>query len=214
MEKTFNFKAFNFSPIFWWKTIEKSIELTDIFGKEIEPDFNFIKWFNRENIENDSIELVKDVSSSLNNEKYYNASRNEYFHKIIGDSTLIFTLKKLTIGSKLKFEHISFIGNQATILPASEGDLKLLTSFLQENPHINVEIGGHVNGKGRNKRKFKKLSKERAKAIVDYLVNKNIKPTQLTYVGYCNSKINYKNPYTEKESTANRRVEVIVISIQ
>ena len=146
--------------------------------------------------------------------KGYEQETFNYFHKIIGDSTLIFTLKKLTIGSKLKFEHISFIGDQATILPASEGDLKLLTSFLKENPHINVEIGGHVNGKGRNKRKFKKLSKERAKAIVDYLVNKNIKPTQLTYVGYGNSKIIYKNPYTEKESTANRRVEVIVTSIQ
>jgi outer membrane protein OmpA-like peptidoglycan-associated protein len=146
--------------------------------------------------------------------KGYEQETFNYFHKIIGDSTLIFTLKKLTIGSKLKFEHITFIGDQATILPASEGDLKLLTSFLKENPHINVEIGGHVNGKGRNKRKFKKLSKERAKAIVDYLVNKNIKPTQLTYVGYGNSKIIYKNPYTEKESTANRRVEVIVTSIQ
>ncbi|MBJ7883079.1 hypothetical protein [Gelidibacter salicanalis] len=84
MEKTLNFKAFNFSPIFWWKAIEKSIELTDLFGKEIESDFNFINWFNKANIENDTVELIKDVSSSVNNEQYYKATRNEYFHKIIG----------------------------------------------------------------------------------------------------------------------------------
>ena len=106
------------------------------------------------------------------------------------------------------------MGNQATILPSSAGDLMLLTSFLKENPHINVEIGGHVNGKGRNKRKYIELSKDRAEAIVDYLVNKNINPTQLTYVGYGSSKIIYKKPHTEKESKANRRVEVIVTSIQ
>ena len=137
-----------------------------------------------------------------------------YFHKIIGDSSLVFTLKKLTIGSKLQFEHISFLGDKATILPSSQGDLIKLTSFLMENPHIMVEIGGHVNGKGRNKRRYKELSKERAKAIVDYLVNKNINPNQLTYVGYGNSKIIYKKALTETQSKANRRVEAIVTSIE
>ena len=83
-----------------------------------------------------------------------------------------------------------------------------------ENPHIMVEIGGHVNGKGRNKRRYKELSKERAKAIVDYLVNKNINPNQLTYVGYGNSKIIYKKALTETQSKANRRVEAIVTSIE
>ena len=106
------------------------------------------------------------------------------------------------------------MGDKATILPSSKGDLILLTSFLIENPHINVEIGGHVNARGRNKGIYKKLSKERAKAIVDYLVNKNIKPTQLTYVGYGNSKIIYKKALTESQSKANRRVEVIVTSIE
>jgi len=137
-----------------------------------------------------------------------------YFHKIIGDSSLVFTLKKLTIGSKLQFEHISFLGDKATILPSSQGDLIKLTSFLMENPHIMVEIGGHVNGKGRNKRRYKELSKERAKSIVDYLVNKNINPNQLTYVGYGNSKIIYKKALTETQSKANRRVEAIVTSIE
>lgn len=146
--------------------------------------------------------------------KGYEQETFNYFHKINGDSTLIFTLKKLTIGSKLKFEQISFVGDKATILPSSMGDLILLTSFLQENPHIKVEIGGHVNGKGRNKRIYKELSKERAKAIADYLINKNINPTQLTYVGYGNSKIIHKKALSERQSKENRRVEVIVTSIE
>ena len=146
--------------------------------------------------------------------KGYEQETFNYFHKTTRDSTLIFTLKKLTIGSKLKFEHISFVGDKATILPSSKGDLILLTSFLKENPHIKVEIGGHVNARGRNKGIYKKLSKERAKAIIDYLVDKNIKPIQLTCVGYGNSKIIYKKAITESQSKANRRVEVIVTSIE
>lgn len=146
--------------------------------------------------------------------KGYKQETFNYFHKIVGDSNLIFTLEKLKIGSKLKFEHINFMGNQANILPSSEEDLQMLTSFLKENPQINVEIGGHVNGRGRNKRRYKKLSKARAKAIYDYLVNKSIGATQMTYVGYGNSKIIYKKAHTEKESKANRRVEAIVTSIQ
>ena len=136
-----------------------------------------------------------------------------YFHKIDGDSSLVFTLEKLKVGSKLKFENINFMGNQANILPSSKEDLEMLTAFLQKNPHIHVEIGGHVNGKGRNRRKYKKLSTARAKAIFDYLVNKKIDPNQLTYIGYGNSKRIYKKAHTEKESEANRRVEAIVTKI-
>lgn len=146
--------------------------------------------------------------------KGYKQQEFNYFHKTDGDSTLTFTLEKLTIGSKLKFEHINFMGNQASILPSSEEDLKKLTLFLKENPHIDVEIGGHVNGKGRNRRKYKKLSKERAKAIFDYLVKKNISESQLTYAGYGNSKMVYQKAHTEKESKANRRVEAIVTNIE
>ena len=47
-----------------------------------------------------------------------------------------------------------------------------------------------------------------------YLVNKNINPNQLTYVGYGNSKIIYKKALTETQSKANRRVEAIVTSIE
>ena len=161
----------------------------------------------------DNVRKLTKYKIAITSRGYEQESFN-YFHEITGDSTLIFTLKKLTVGSKLKFEHISFMGNKATILPSSAGDLILLTSFLQENPNIKVEIGGHVNGKGRNKRIYKELSKERAKAIADYLVNKNINTTQLTYVGYGNSKIIYKKPHTERQSKTNRRVEVIVMSIQ
>lgn len=37
MGEKINFKAFNFSPIFWLKIIDKSICLSEAFGEEIKP---------------------------------------------------------------------------------------------------------------------------------------------------------------------------------
>lgn len=231
--------GFKFETIYSEIIPEKTVDVVDEFETKKELPKLFIQAIDQtgSKVENTSLEIkgVRITDSIYNDSmgdwiienvrkltrynitltcKGYKQETFNYFHKIIGDSSLVFTLEKLKIGSKLRFEHINFMGNQASILPSSEEDLKMLTSFLKENSHINVEIGGHVNGRGRNKRRFKKLSKERAKAIVDYVVNKNIKPSQLTYVGYGNSKIIYKNAHTVKESKANRRVEVIVTSIE
>lgn len=231
--------GFQFETVYLEKTVEDTVDIIEIPEVKESPPKIHISAVDQTGakIENLSVEIqgLRSTDSlhngniddlTINNfrrltrykitltSKGYEQETFNYFHKTTRDSTLIFPLKKLTIGSKLKFEHISFVGDKATILPSSKGDLILLTSFLKENPHINVEIGGHVNARGRNKGIYKKLSKERAKAIVDYLVDKNIKPTQLTYVGYGNSKIIYKKALTESQSKANRRVEVIVTSIE
>ncbi len=162
-----------------------------------------------------------DQARKLNSYKFtvtkkgYKQQEFEYFHRIEGDSTLTFTLEKLKIGSKLKFEKISFMGDQAVILPSSKDDLEKLTLFLKQNPNIDVEIGGHVNAQnGRNLKRFRELSEERAKAIFDHLVGQGINESQLTYKGYGNSKMIYPKASTESQAQANRRVEIIVTKIR
>jgi outer membrane protein OmpA-like peptidoglycan-associated protein len=59
----------------------------------------------------------------------------------------------------------------------------------------------------------KKLSKDRAKAVNDYLINKGIDASRLSYKGYGNSKMIYKNPMNEKQNEENRRVEIKIVSI-
>lgn len=79
-----NLKALYFSPQFWWEAIEGSIYLTENFGKELLPNFDYRKWLKEDTIENDSIQLYEDdeVNIRFKNYEYSNAAENEYFFKV------------------------------------------------------------------------------------------------------------------------------------
>ena len=92
----------------------------------------------------------------------------------------------------MKFEDIGFVPDKAKILKKSRPEMEKLISFLSFNKEIDVEIGGHVNGLGKNKRKYKTLSKKRAKSVYKELILSGIKKNRLTYVGHGNKKPIYK----------------------
>ncbi|MBA6151638.1 hypothetical protein [Gelidibacter maritimus] len=87
MKETMNFKAFNFSPIIWWKILDKSIYLCNAFGKEIKPNFSFIEWLNSEVIQNESIDLINNEINFTTDKRYYNVRKNEYFFRVKGINT-------------------------------------------------------------------------------------------------------------------------------
>ena len=143
----------------------------------------------------------------------YLHSTDKYFSKVLKNDTVIIRLEKLKIGSKLQFQNILFIPDQSTIISSSYRDLKRIRNFLSTNPHISVEIMGHVNGLGNKKRKYKELSERRAKAIYEYLVEEGISKDQLSFEGYGAEQLIYLNPKDENESRLNRRVEVVITKI-
>jgi len=123
-------------------------------------------------------------------------------------------LKKLKPGETVKLPNIKFKGDETEILSPSRASLLTLYKFMIENPTAVIEIGGHVNAPDmKNSSKIKKLSKDRAKAICEYLVEKGIEPNRITFKGFGNSKMIYKKPTNEKQNEENRRVEIKVISI-
>jgi len=130
------------------------------------------------------------------------------------DTLIHFKLTPLKIGSVLKFENIRFVPDKATILKESNPDIEKLISFLTVNKEIDVAIGGHVNGLGKNKRKYNSLSKKRAKSIYKELIASGISSNRLTYFGHGNTKPIYKVPTTLEQSSANRRVEITVVNIK
>jgi outer membrane protein OmpA-like peptidoglycan-associated protein len=130
------------------------------------------------------------------------------------DTIIEYHLTKLEEGMKLQFENILFQTNSANILKGSEEELENLSVFLLSNENLEVEIGGHIySGKRRNKRKFVKLSKNRAKVVYDYLIEKGVDKKNLKHKGYGNSRMVYRFPKSEKEYRANRRVELTIISV-
>lgn len=139
----------------------------------------------------------------------------DYFvPKQIESKTITVLLKPLKEGEKVNLNNIEFVGNKAEFLPSSYSSLKTLLSFMKDNPNIQVEIGGHVNGPGDpNKRWFRVLSRRRAKAVKNYLIEKGVSKKQLKHFGYGNKEMIYPYPKNDTQSSANRRVEVKVLKI-
>ena len=75
---------------------------------------------------------------------------------------------------------------------------------------LKIEISGHTDNIGSNEYN-KKLSKDRAKAVVDYLIVQGIDEGRLTYAGYGESQPISDND-TEVGRQENRRTEFKVLS--
>lgn len=82
-----NFKALYFSPHFWWTNIERGVYLSDAFGKEIIPGFEFRKWLRDEKVEHDST-IIHQEGDNTNfiNPEYADAIKNDYFFEVFTTS--------------------------------------------------------------------------------------------------------------------------------
>ncbi len=94
--------------------------------------------------------------------------------------------------------------DKATLRPASKKILDDLTDFLVLNNNLTVEINSHTDERGSDKYNLK-LSQERAKSCVDYLISKGISPERLLPQGYGESKLLILKATTEEEHQKNRR---------
>jgi outer membrane protein OmpA-like peptidoglycan-associated protein len=85
-----------------------------------------------------------------------------------------------------------------------------MIQLLNENPTVKIEISGHTDNIG-NAPANLKLSQNRAKSVVDYLVKNKINPQRLTYKGFGSTKPIADNK-TEDGRMLNRRTEMRVVS--
>jgi outer membrane protein OmpA-like peptidoglycan-associated protein len=89
-------------------------------------------------------------------------------------------LNRINIGAEMNLYNIYFETDSFRILSDSEPELKKLTTFLKNNPQVEVEIQGHTDNTGRNL----VLSELRAKSVVEYLVSNGIAAKRLQSKGF------------------------------
>jgi len=114
--------------------------------------------------------------------------------------------------NKIEFkEKIQFEVNKATIKEESFSLLKDIADVIKQNPQVKkISIEGHASADGDAKAN-KKLSDDRAKAVMDYLVKKeSIPAASLTAKGWGEEKPIADNN-TEEGREKNRRVEFLVV---
>ena len=107
-----------------------------------------------------------------------------------------------------ELDDVYFAAGLATVLEESYPKLKRLRDFLILNPTVNIEVHGHVNEDSDKDLVSMKLSKKRAQKVVDYLVDGGVDSKRLKAIGFGNTKPIFKDPQTEEEKEANRRVEI------
>jgi outer membrane protein OmpA-like peptidoglycan-associated protein len=114
------------------------------------------------------------------------------------------------VGESIILRNIYFDFDKATLRPQSIEELDHLYQFLVNNPTAIVEISAHTDRIGSYEYNIN-LSKRRAQAVVDYLINKGIDSKRLITKGYGFTKPVATN-LTEEGRQLNRRVEFKILS--
>ncbi|MCF6170357.1 MAG: OmpA family protein [Bacteroidales bacterium] len=119
-------------------------------------------------------------------------------------------LHKVKVGSKIILKNIFFDFDKATLRPESTAELNRLTKMLNDIPTLTIEISGHTDSYGSGEYN-EKLSADRAKAVVDYLIEQGIDSKRLTSAGYGETQPIATNE-TDEGRQLNRRTEFKVLS--
>lgn len=119
-------------------------------------------------------------------------------------------LKKIDIGKSIVLRNIFFDFDKASIRPESANELDRLIKLLNDNPSLKIELGSHTDSKGSDDYNLK-LSENRSKSVVDYLIGKSISASRLEAKGYGETKPIATND-TDAGRQENRRTEFKILS--
>jgi outer membrane protein OmpA-like peptidoglycan-associated protein len=88
--------------------------------------------------------------------------------------------------AEISLENVFFDLNKSTLRPESRIELNRLVAYLNSNPEMHIEIGGHTDSRGSAADNLK-LSNDRAKSVVEYLIAQGIAANRLSSKGYGSS---------------------------
>ena len=120
-------------------------------------------------------------------------------------------MKPIKVGQSVVLKNIFYDFDKFDLKDESMAELGKLISFLNKNPKIKIEVGGHTDNVG-GKQYNQQLSEKRSKAVYDYLVQKGIAIARLEFKGYGDAKPVADNT-TEQGRSQNRRTEFTIMSV-
>lgn len=116
---------------------------------------------------------------------------------------------KLKEGQVIQINRLYFDADTFHIRSESYENLDQIAYFLIDNPEVSVEIGGHTNDLPSEEYCYR-LSKNRARAVTEYLISRGVNPERLTYKGYGKSQPIATNR-TAAGRSMNQRVEIKIL---
>ncbi len=120
-----------------------------------------------------------------------------------------FSIKRIP-KEEIKIEDIYYDYDSYNLRDESKPSLDKLVKLLEDTPEAQVQINSHTDERGKLDYNMK-LSENRAKSVVDYLIEKGISPTRLSSKGFASTQPVVKNAKTEEEHQKNRRTTFQVL---
>ena len=158
-----------------------------------------------------SLPIGRNYGITVNAPGYLFHSENFIVPKTVGYKEIEkdIYLKTLTVGSSIVLSNIFFDFAKSTLRPESKSELANVIKLLKDNPGLKIEISGHTDNIG-SIAYNKKLSEDRAKSVINYLVEHGIKSDKLKYAGYGFDRPIASNE-TDEGRQQNRRTEFEII---
>ncbi len=187
--------------------ISTTVELTDLQSKQQISKVNtdaqgnyFI-----------TLPMGKDYAFSVGKKDYLFYSDNFLMAERSTDSTYTkdIALVPIEVNARMILKNIFFETKQFTLKKESQVELDELVALMNENPSLRIEISGHTDNVGKPADNLS-LSNSRAKAVIDYLLTKNISAQRLVAKGYGETQPIADNK-TEDGRGKNRRTEMRVV---
>jgi outer membrane protein OmpA-like peptidoglycan-associated protein len=118
-------------------------------------------------------------------------------------------LEAIEVGHSYQINDIYFATNSSELTEQSKNIIEILIDFMNDNPSISIEIQGHTDNIGQRKDNMI-LSNERAKEVYNYIIERHIEPSRLTYKGYADTQPIATND-TEEGRALNRRTVFVIL---
>ena len=127
---------------------------------------------------------------------------NKHIHKDL-------YLVPIEIGQVVRLNNVYFDFDKWNLRPESFVELDRVVKMLTDNPAIEIEMSAHTDARGSDDYNFK-LSDNRARSVMEYIISKGIAATRIISKGYGETKPVATNE-TDDGRQLNRRVEFTIL---
>ena len=109
----------------------------------------------------------------------------------------------------MRLNNVFFDFDKWDLRAESHLELNRVVKLLEENPAIEIEMSAHTDSYGSDEYNFK-LSDNRARSVMEYIIAKGISPSRIMSQGYGETKPVVLND-TPENRQLNRRVEFTIL---
>ena len=113
---------------------------------------------------------------------------------------------------EIEIKDIFYEFDRFRLTDASKAELDKYIKYFYQYPKMAVEISSHTDIRGSTEYN-QNLSERRAKAVVDYFIERGISASRLLWRGYGDTQLMVRNARNESEHQANRRTVFRVITM-